>query len=59
MTLKYTHVEYCDMLLTLGICNSRAVTAARECALRYAGLEILYEKYWHFLGPLRATWQAD
>jgi hypothetical protein len=27
--------EYCDVLLTLGTCNSRASTAAREDALRY------------------------
>jgi hypothetical protein len=31
------HVKYCDMLLTLGACNSRAGTAAREYALRYPG----------------------
>jgi hypothetical protein len=37
MIMTYTHDEYCDMLLTLGTCSSLAGTAARECALRYAG----------------------
>jgi hypothetical protein len=37
MITEYTHDEYCDMLLTLGACNSRAGTAAREYALRYPG----------------------
>jgi hypothetical protein len=37
MIMEYTHDEYCDMLLTLGACNSRAGTAAREYALRYRG----------------------
>jgi hypothetical protein len=34
-----TRGEYCDMLLTLGACNSnsRAGTATREYALRYPG----------------------
>jgi hypothetical protein len=36
MITKYTHGEYCDKLLTLGACNSRAGTAAREYALRYS-----------------------
>jgi hypothetical protein len=35
--MEYTHDEYCDMLLTLGACNSRAGTAAREYAIRYPG----------------------
>jgi hypothetical protein len=35
--MEYTHDEYCDMLLTLGACYSRAGTAAREYALRYPG----------------------
>jgi hypothetical protein len=34
--MEYTRV-YCDMLLTLGACNSRAGTAAREYMLRYPG----------------------
>jgi hypothetical protein len=33
--MKYTHDEYCDMLLTLGACNSRDDTTAWEYALRY------------------------
>jgi hypothetical protein len=37
MIIEYTHDEYRDMLLTLGACNSRAGTAAREYALRYPG----------------------
>jgi hypothetical protein len=37
MIMEYTHDEHCDMLLTLGDCNSRAGTAAREYALRYPG----------------------
>jgi hypothetical protein len=37
MIMEYTHDEYCEMLLTLGACNSRAGTAAREYALRYSG----------------------
>jgi hypothetical protein len=37
MIMEYTHDEYCDMLLTLGACNSRAGTAAREYAVRYPG----------------------
>jgi hypothetical protein len=37
MIMEYTHDEYCDMLLTLGACNSRAGTAVREYALRYPG----------------------
>jgi hypothetical protein len=35
--MEYTRDEYCDMLLTLSACNSRAGTAAREYALRYPG----------------------
>jgi hypothetical protein len=30
-----THDEYCNMFLTLGNCNSRTGTAAREYMLRY------------------------
>jgi pyrimidine deaminase RibD-like protein len=37
MIMEYTHNEYCDMLLTLGTCSSRAGTVARECALRHSG----------------------
>jgi hypothetical protein len=37
MIMEYTRDEYCDMLLTLGACNSRAGTAARVYALRYPG----------------------
>jgi hypothetical protein len=37
MIMEYTHYEYCDMLLTLGACNSRAGTAAWEYTLRYPG----------------------
>jgi hypothetical protein len=37
MTMEYTRDEYCDMLLTLGTCNSRAGTAAREYTLCYPG----------------------
>jgi hypothetical protein len=33
--MGYTRDEYCDMPLTLGTCNSRAGTAAREYAGRY------------------------
>jgi hypothetical protein len=29
--------ELCDMLSTLGTCNGRSGTAARECMLRYPG----------------------
>jgi hypothetical protein len=35
MIIEYTHDEYCDMLLTLGACNSRAGSAAPEFALHY------------------------
>jgi hypothetical protein len=35
--VEYTHDEYCDMLLTLGTCSSRAGTVAREHTLRYSG----------------------
>jgi hypothetical protein len=35
--MKYTQDEYCNMLLTLGTCNSRAGTAMMECALHYPG----------------------
>jgi hypothetical protein len=33
--MEYTYDEYCDMLLTLGDCNSRAGTDSWEYALRY------------------------
>jgi hypothetical protein len=32
-----THDEHCDMPLTLGTCNGRDGTAAREYALRHPG----------------------
>jgi hypothetical protein len=32
--MEHTIDEHCGMLLTLGPCNSRAGTAARESALR-------------------------
>jgi hypothetical protein len=35
--IKYTYDEYCDMLWTLGTCNTPASTAAREYALYYLG----------------------
>jgi hypothetical protein len=37
MIMEYTHDEYRHMLLTLGACNSRAGTDAREYAVRYPG----------------------
>jgi hypothetical protein len=37
MIMDYTHNEYCNMLLTLGVCNSFAGTAAREYVLHYPG----------------------
>jgi hypothetical protein len=37
MIMEYTHDEYCDMLFTLGACNSRAGAAAHEYALCYPG----------------------
>jgi hypothetical protein len=33
--IQYTHDEYCNMLLTLGSCNSRAVNDRREFAQCY------------------------
>jgi len=37
MMMEYTHDEHCDMLLTVGACNSRAGVAAREYAIPYLG----------------------
>lgn len=37
MITEYTRNEYCDMLLTLGACNSGVGTAAWEHKLRYLG----------------------
>lgn len=37
MIVQYTHDEYCDMLLTLGISNSRPGTATREYAQFFPG----------------------
>ena len=37
MTTEHKHDEYCNMLLTLGACNSCAGPNGREFALHYAG----------------------
>lgn len=37
MTTEYKHDEYCNMLLTLGACNSFAGPNIQEFALHYAG----------------------
>jgi hypothetical protein len=37
MIMEYSHNEYCNMVTTLGACNSRAGTAAQEYALCYPG----------------------
>jgi hypothetical protein len=37
MIMEYTHNKYCNMLLTLGACNSQAGTSAREYGLCYPG----------------------
>jgi hypothetical protein len=37
MIMECTHGKYCDMLLTLSTSDSRAGTAAMECALCYPG----------------------
>jgi hypothetical protein len=43
MAMAYTHDEYCDMLLTLGACNSPAGTAAREYGLRCLGIRYVVQ----------------
>lgn len=35
VVMEYSHKELCDMLITLGICSSRAGTAAPEHPLRH------------------------
>jgi hypothetical protein len=35
--MEYTHYEYCDMLLTVGACDSQAGTASCEHAEHYPG----------------------
>jgi hypothetical protein len=35
MIIQYTHEEYCNMLLTLGTCNSRARAAAQKNTQRH------------------------
>jgi hypothetical protein len=37
MIVEYTHGEYCNVRLVLGICNSPIGIATREHTLRYAG----------------------
>jgi hypothetical protein len=37
MIMKYTHDEYCDMLLTVATCNGWADTAAGEYSQLYTG----------------------
>jgi hypothetical protein len=35
--MEYAQDEYCNVLLALGACNSRAGTSTRGCTLRYLG----------------------
>jgi hypothetical protein len=37
MVMRYTHDVYCDVLLTLGVGNSWADTAAQEYEVHYLG----------------------